>query len=354
MSIPRETLEAILRDACAAPSADNVQPWRFAVRDDRIRLLNAGDQAESIFNYRQQVNHASLGACIENLRISAEGKGLRAAVSLFPDPADRLVVAEISLVPDPSARSDLASVIARRASNRKKYLPKEIEQGKIDALAQLAEVSGMRIALVSDNAHVRDLARVISAGEKLALENKSIHDFLFEHVTWTREEDAEKHGFYIDTFEFAPPQKAAFRLFRNWNLLKLFIPLGFPNVVAKDMEKVYATSGALGAILVKEDSPESYVRAGVLFERLWLTAEKEGLALQPTTGLAFFAQPVMAGALFGLSLATASFIRERYAALKASFGAADDEVVALAFRIGYADAPSARTTRFDPAVDYGE
>lgn len=351
MSIDRDVVVEILRDACRAPSADNTQPWKFSVKGNRIRVHNAGDQVESIFNYRQQVNHTSLGAAVENLRISAEEHGLGAQIRLFPDANDPLVIAAVTLMPAARAQNELASLISTRASNRKKYHAQPVAEEKLSELASLAEEGFSRIVFVTGG-EVSSVARIISAGEKLALESKSIHDFLFEHVTWTKEEDATKHGFLIDTFEFALPQKVLFKFFRNWNILRFFIPLGFPNFVAKDMEKVYATSGAFGAILTKGDKPEDFVRGGMLFERFWLFATKLGLSLQPTTGLQFFAQPVIAGDTFGLSEKTSAFIRERYQSLKEAFGAKPEETIALAFRLGYADAPSATTTRFEPNVSF--
>lgn len=351
MSMERDTLMEILRDACRAPSADNTQPWRFVVESNTIRVINTGDQVESIFNYRQMVNHASLGTCLENLSISAQSHGFHVDLKLFPDPTDQLRVAEARLVPEAAAHHELAGYIEKRASNRKKYHPKEIESEKLSELVACAG-STEKVVFVSNKEEVKNLARIVSAGEKLALENKSIHDFLFQHVTWTKEEDAKKHGFLIDTFEFAPPQKALFKLFRNWAVLRFFVPFGFPDFVAKDMAKVYSTSGAFGIIVTPDNSSASYVRAGMLFERIWLTATKLGLALQPTTGLHFFAQPVLEGNTFDLSNSTVSFIKEKYSALKRACSIEEEKSVAIVFRIGYADAPSARTTRFAPNVEF--
>jgi len=343
----------ILQDACQAPSGDNIQPWKFSVRENTIQVINAGDQTESIFNYKQMVNHVSLGACIENLRISAENHGIRADVHLFPDLNNSLIVAEVALVPDTAIHNSLASFIEKRTSNRKKYHSKEVEAEKLKEISLLDGDSKGRITFVS-GVKVKEIAHLISTGEKIVLENKSIHDFLFKHVTWTKEEDAQKHGFFIDTFEFAPPQKVLFKLFSNWNILKWFIPLGFPDFVAKDMEKIYGTSSAFGAIVMSGKNSKDYVLAGMFFERCWLTATKLGLSLQPTTGLHFFAQPILENSHFELSEKTTSLITERYIALEQAYGITKDETIALAFRLGYADTPSASTTRFEPVVTFGE
>lgn len=339
----------ILRDACRAPSGDNAQPWRFLVKGDTIRVINAAEKDTSLFNYKQMTNHVALGSCIENLNISAENRGFHADIRLFPLSDNHLVVAEATLVPDATLYNELAPYISKRATNRKKYYSRHIEPEKLSALSALAHGTGERIAFITGE-KVKEVARIVSAGEKLALENRSIHDFLFEHVTWSKEEDSKKHGFFIDTFELSPPQKLAFRLFKNWNVLKLFLPLGISKMIAKDMEKVHATSAAFGAIVLPSGASEDFLKAGMLLERLWLTATRFGLALQGTTGVNFLSIPVLEENPDGLSKSHQDLLRERYADLAQNFGVHNNEKIAFTFRLGYADPPSAMTTRFDPNV----
>jgi hypothetical protein len=349
----KATLLEVLRDACRAPSGDNAQPWRFRVSGETVRIINAAEKDTSLFNWRQRTNHVALGACIENLTISAESRGFRADTKLFPDPTDHFIVAEVTLTPDPSAHNELAPYIAIRASNRKKYKPEPIEGAKLDALARLGGKEG-RVVFVADRAGVNNLARIVSAGEKLALENKGIHDFLFSHVTWSKEEDAAKHGFLIDTFEFTPPQRAAFKLFRNWNILKLFLPLGISKMIAKDMEKVHATSAAFGAIIAPEGSDEAFIRAGQLLERLWLTAASLGLSMQGVTAVGFLGATVLAHEAPGLAPEHQELLRVRYAELAKAFDVSAQESICFTFRIGYAEPPTALTTRLAPNVDFVE
>lgn len=351
MTPPTELLHEILRDACRAPSGDNTQPWRFKVSGDTIRVINAAEKDTSLFNWRQRTNHVALGACIENMKISAEGRGYRVDITCFPDPSDEYIVAEISFTPDPTAGNNLASYINKRASNRKKYWPKKIEKEKLNALANLSGVDG-RISFIVSEVDIQNLASIVSAGEKLALENKDIHDFLFSHVTWNKNEDARRHGFLIDTFEFALPQRAAFKLFSRWSILKLFLPFGIANAIAKDMERVHATAAAFGAIIAPGDSPEDFLRAGMLLQRLWLTATSLDLSLQGVTAVGFLGPCVLADEASGLDLKHQQLLRVRYGELSKIFALDGNESFGFVFRLGYADPPSAITTRFEPVVEW--
>lgn len=350
MVIPHETLLEILRNACRAPSGDNTQPWRFVVRGNTIQVINMPEKDTSLFNYLQRTNHLALGAAIENLRISAESNGFRVEINIFPNAHDRLVVAEVTLTSDSSIRNDLAPYIVKRATNRRKYHSKQVEQEKLSELSVLVNDRGSRIVFITDRALVKDIAHIVSAGEKLALENRVIHDFLFEHVTWTKEEDSKKHGFLIDTFEFSPPQKAAFKLLGNWYILNFLLPFGISRLIARDMESVHATSAAFGTIILPGNTAEDYLEAGILLERLWLTATKLGLALQPTTTVHFIGSRVLEGDPGSLSIAHQQLLRENYTALTKQFGVGDMEHFGFIFRLGYADVPTAATTRFEPDI----
>lgn len=350
--ISREIIFEILRDACRAPSGDNTQPWRFFVRNNVIRVSNVPEKDTSLFNWHQMSNHVALGACLENLRVSAEGHGFHTDIRLFPNLADRLIVAEMRLTPSTSAMNPLAPYIAERTTNRRKYHAKRIETNKLLELSRLNSDIGGRIVFITEQTKIKELACIVSMGEKLALEDKLIHDFLFNHVTWSKEEDEMKHGFFIETFEFTSPQRKVFQIFQNWNILKFFLPFGISNIIARDMRKVHATSAAFGAIIVPDDAPENFLRAGILLERIWLTVTKLKLSLQPVTTVHFIGTRVLAGDPGGLSRVHQELLRQNYAALACQFNVNETERFGFVFRLGYADPPSAMTTRVEPDITF--
>ena len=350
MNIPRETTSEILRDACRAPSGDNAQPWRFAVKKNVIRVMNVPEKDDSLFNYRQMTNYVALGACVENIRISAEGRVFRTKVQLFPEPTNPLVVAEVELMLDVSVKNELARYITKRVTNRKPYHSKAIEPEKLNTLAALAKDIGGRIVFITDKEKIKEIACSVSAGEKLAIENRSIHDFLFKHVTWTKKEDDKEHGFYIDTFEFNPVQRIAFRIFSNWNILNFFLPLGVSNLVANDAEKLHATAAAFGAIVFPKGVTEDYLKVGVLLERVWLAATSLDLSLQPTTTVHFIGARVLSGDPGDLSAPHQELLKSRLSQLLNQFNVLENERITFIFRLGYGDPPSGITSRFAPEV----
>lgn len=294
----------------------------------------------------------ALGAAIENARIAAEAEGFSTRIELFPS-VKKETVARLQLKEGNAKANELAAAIAKRASNRHRYFDKPLPSGALARLKACAKAEeGAELSLVTEIANVRRIGELMSAGERITLENKAIHSFLFKHVTWNPEDDAQRHGFYIKTFEFKPPQEAAFRLFRNWNILRLFHPLGVTRAIAKDMAGIYGSSAAFGAISIPEFSPEAFVRAGMLLERVWLTATNLGIALQATSSIPLLAAALSKGGGTELSKDHARLVQERASSLSAEFAIPPGEHLVFAFRLGFAPEPSARTSRAEPQITY--
>jgi hypothetical protein len=107
---------------------------------------------------------------------------------------------------------------------------------------------------------------------------------------------------------------------------------------------LYRRSAAIGLLTVEGNHPEHFVRAGESFERLWLTAALHRLGLQPLGGLTFLVlrqQLGEAGWLSAPHQRLAAAMTERLSSLAGLRG----RYVAMAFRIGQAPPPSARTLR---------
>ena len=68
--IPRQWVRQLLEAARQAPSAGNIQPWRFVVYDNRIHIFSKKHQVERFAHHTQE--EQSFGAMLANLMITAE------------------------------------------------------------------------------------------------------------------------------------------------------------------------------------------------------------------------------------------------------------------------------------------
>jgi hypothetical protein len=147
--------------------------------------------------------------------------------------------------------------------------------------------------------------------------------------------------------EFSPPQKALFRLARRWSFMRVANAVGFPKFISWQDGKVYATGAAMGAVIVARGGSEDFVNAGRVMQRLWLRATALGLWLHPITALLFAAARVRAGETSVFSQVHCELIEREYRIVEEAFGASR-EIVAMMFRIGHADPPSACSSRRAP------
>lgn len=345
-------LERILEAGNSAPSGENCQPWHFVVRGTAIEvhLLPARDQ--SPYSWGQRASYLANGAAIENIVITASAQQYRAEVRYFPNPSDEWHTATIVLTKDSTIEPDsLASFVSKRISNRKPYKkdPLTGEERKVLANAATHGEYGMFV-LVETPEEISRLGRVGSTNEEVMLANRSLHDFFFSHVSWTKEEDDEKKaGFYIKTLELPPPAEKMFKLFSNWSVMRILARIGFNRLIAKQNAATNASASTIGALVIDRTEPLDFVKTGRVVERLWLTATSLGLSLQPLTGVLFFKLKLDGGEREEFSPNEQKLITDAYQEASRIFQA-DGKHIAFMFRVGRGDAPSAHAIRF-PLAD---
>jgi len=289
-----------------------------------------------------------VGAALENMKIAALDVGLRADVSILPDPRDELLVATVILTPAPATTDDLADAIPLRVSNRKAYEMTPLPQSDIDALRAVGTVNGYGdIRITHERNDIRILAEAGSSNERIMLANPILHQFFFSHINWTKQEDeARKTGFFIDTLELPPPARFGFKLLSKWGRARFLNKLLRMNeVVGKENAKVYAQSAAIGIVLSPQESALDAVKAGMLIQRVWLKATQLGLSFQPLAGTLYFALRLRAGEKGGFSPSDLDVINEQYRQIQSVFKFGS-ETPYFMFRVGRSEPPSARAIRF--------
>ncbi len=350
-----ETIQRILESAVQAPSGENAQPWRFAVRGNEISLFNVPENDQSLYNFQQRASSIAHGAVIENISIAAGHFGLMASVTIMSKGDDTNLVATILLseVGDGSGNDGffLYPFIAERSTNRKIYKGGAIPAPVIKTLSDAGkEMEGIEVAFVTEPSNIKRLANIASVNDSLLLENKSLHDFFFSHVHWTLEEEVkERSGFYIEVLELLPPARAMFRLFKHWAIMRIFNALGAAKMGAKENSKIYASASAIGIITITDERTRSFIDAGRVLQRLWLTATKEGLSMQPLTGVLFFYQRIVAGEGDVFTDGQKEAVEKAYEGIQSIFDT-DGKTIVMMFRIGYADPPTASSLKKPPAI----
>jgi nitroreductase len=349
--IARDIIEHILDFAALAPSGDNAQPWHFVVRGDAVDCYNIPGRDYSPYNFLERGSFFAHGAVIENIMIAASSFGIAVTVSLFPDSKDDTHVARLALADTKLATDPLFPYLASRVTNRKPYKKERLSSENKEALlADFKKDGSMQMRLVETKKEIGTFAKTVSLSDRLIFEDRKIHDAIFGALRWTPEEEKERPGLYIKTLELPPPARLLFKKLKHWRLLSMLNRIKISRVIALGSANVYAASAAIGMLTIPDDAPQTFVRAGMAFERFWLTATGRGISLQPVTALAYLAERIHAGE-GGLSPLHAGQIMAAQKKINELF-LNPPGVIAMMFRMGYASAPSARSQKHKPQVTY--
>lgn len=350
----REVIGNILKQAVFAASGDNSQPWRFEVEGNKIFIFNLPDKDNPVLNFEQSGSYIAHGGLIENIVIISKSYGYDTRIELFPSEKPDLV-SSITLEPAKSEKDELLEAIPSRCTNRRPYKKINFSDAQKECLLSVSEAISMprkgRIIFLESEADKKSVASAGSLIEQVILEDKELHRLMFKDVLWSAKENQQKvSGLYIKTMEFAPPVKFVFWLASSWPIISKLNKIGLAKFVASQDAKLYQTGAAMGAIAMEAGSREDFVCAGRILQRMWLEATKLKLSLQPVSAMLFAGRRVEKGDKSPFCQKHLEIIKKNFAILEERFKIKQGEVLAMMFRVGFADPPSARTCRFGPNI----
>jgi hypothetical protein len=337
--------ERMARAGALAPSGDNLQPWSFAIAGDTLLIRHDPTRDLSLFNVQYLASFIALGAAVENITIAASGEGYRTRVSCFPNGQNDEVVGRVSF--EPGGQPDaLAAVLDRRCTNRRPYEKKAISPATLASLDVTKRFSVINLSWVQDPIRLQSLGKIIARADRLIFENPRIHNHLFSTLRWSQAEvERTRDGLPIDSLELGKLGSFAFRGLKSWPLVRFLNHFGFSKIAAGKSIELMRRCSAAGLITAPDTSPRSFLEAGRAFQRLWLQATKDDLALQPMTAIIFFQLRSRLADYSGLSEDQITLVDELRHDLERFFVGPPHSVPAMLFRIGFAPAPSGRTIR---------
>jgi nitroreductase len=257
-------LKFLLRYAILAPSTRNSQPWRFEVQGNVVELYAEPPMPQPISDPDGREMYISLGCALENLLVAAEHFGFAPDVSYFPEGTGSALVARMTVGTGGTRSSGRAEItldaLVHRHNDNRRY----------------------RAARIPDHARRRLEACRVEPDLRLDLTD----DHLFQR--WVDQLTRE-----ADRLEFADPEfrrelaasigQGAFGTSRVLSRIGAMAVsrLDLGEAVAKQDHELVESAGLLGLISAHTDDHHAHVRAGQLFERVWLTATTMGIHVHP-------------------------------------------------------------------------
>ena len=345
----RSEILKILETAVNAPSGENTQPWRFKVNDDQVLVYNIPERDQSLYNTGQKGSYVAHGALLENIQILATSAGFDIKIVISPNQNDINLTAKIIFQKSYPKNEPLAEWIPKRTTNRKPYDKKSLDTDQLNELKNISTEEG-EVIFITDPSKVSLLAHACSTNERVMFANKSIHNFFFRHINWTKDEENKKRiGFYIKTLEAPPPAQILFKVLKRWWVMRVFNVFGLSTLIAGGNAQTYASSSAMGIVLANKNTPEDMIAAGRIMQSIGLKATQMGISVQPLTGVIFFMQAILAGRTEEFSKKHIELIKKSYNQIRETFNAGD-KTPAMLFRLGYDGEPTAHSMKLNPYV----
>ncbi|MCC5033861.1 nitroreductase family protein [Streptomyces sp. WAC 00631] len=279
----------LVREATAAPSMHNAQPWRFRHRPGSRTVELRGDPERAMphADPDHRALHLGCGAALFNLRVAAAGEGLRPGVRLLPDPSDPGLLASVHLTgtdgagPEEGGRArpgtdpglaELRPAIPLRHTSRSPFTDRRIPEDLRARLAEAARAEGADLAFPGIW-HLRSVLSLVQDAEGRSGTDPGLRAEL-ERWIRTGADVSARAGDGVPDYAFGP------RPYGGRATVRDFAGRDAP----PDREQaVFETSPQLALLGTAEDRPADWLRAGQAMERVLLLATREGLVSSLTS-----------------------------------------------------------------------
>jgi hypothetical protein len=179
--------------------------------------------------------------------------------------------------------------------------------------------------------------------------NRELHDQLFSELRWTAEAaDASRDGIDTRTLELPTPVLLVLKLMRSY----FFVRRIFPKLLLElHSRKSILQSSHICVLalpgLLENARNSSFITAGRILQRLWLTAEHLRLGVQPWAVLPFFLLRAVHANGVGFSASEREEVLSLGEEVRALFGVPAHMMPYFIFRLSNAPAPSVRARRLN-------
>lgn len=347
---PSDSLRRILASALLAPSAENRHGVRFRIAVDSVELATTDRAAWAEQPHRQMLALLACGAMIENASLRSGELGLALSSELLPDPQRPDVIAKLRWAPSDGNVDPLVRAIESRHTNRRFYQRNPLADDTLARLTLAAAVIPDARVVWLDTAPRRGLAlKAIRIAESERFRRRELHAELFGAVRFEK-------GWRQTVDEWLPPaaleveapMRLPFALMRHWPLMRAATWLGAHHALAQRAAYLPCALAPHIGLVVADDPnlDRGDLAAGRAFQRLWLAAAAEGLALQPMAAATALARQRPGNGWVSVE------VRNRLQKLLSMMTEATPNAgPRMLFRLGRASVPSAVTGR-RPVDDY--
>lgn len=285
-------LRSLAAAAIAAPSADNHHVFRIAAEHTTISLLAAPELAEAPKG-RRILAQISIGCVIENLILRAARHGVELRLRAPETTGGGEILAQLDAHVAAPVESPLDQAIETRHTNRRFFYhgPRLSSAIQSEMSRFSAGLDGAQLHWLDEPDRRRQAVQLVKLAEVERFRNPWLHREMFESIRFDagwRESVAE--GIPLGALDLPWIERPAFPLMRHWSVQRAANLVGLHRFIGlRGAALPCRLAPHLCVITAGQDLTTGSVDAGRLLQRVWLQAERLGLAFQMFAASAVYA-----------------------------------------------------------------
>lgn len=274
----------LIKAGIQAPSADNSQPWKYSWKNNELYIYVDLERSGGFSDEHYVLTDLAIGACIENISITASAAGYHCTVDYLPDNHDPLQAARICFEQGTTEDTELKSVINSRHTDRRFPWKGPVSPSIQDRISQQAShFTNTRLQWVSDKPSKRKALKALRLAETLRFKNQSLHNELFSSIRFSSGwKNIHDEGLSPATLAVEPPIRPLFKMMGNWSVMRFLNYVGTAHMLGfRSVILPAKLSPALCLLGTTSTDRASIIQVGRALERIWLEATIHGLSVQP-------------------------------------------------------------------------
>jgi molybdopterin/thiamine biosynthesis adenylyltransferase len=282
-TLTRSEASFLVEHAVRAPSGGNVQPWRFVYRAGALECHRAPERADTFLDFNGWATRLAIGAAVENATIAAACLGYQTTVIESNEPEAPLV--RLGFARQPAGGDEaLRRAIFDRVTHRHRAPYQALGADASETLQRQAQALGLHLTLVRELPELRELGRVLGAGDRLRFQIPRYHEEMMRELRWTRAEaERDRTGIELASLEMSAADRAGLDVVRRPDVMQFLTEQKLGAALEDGARKSSVACSAIG--LLAHPASMSTLEAGRRLQRLWLESTRSGLAWHPWVAL---------------------------------------------------------------------
>lgn len=356
--LTREQISVLVQAGGAAPSGGNIQPWRVVAGPTEIAVWLDEIRSSSFLDIGRYASVLALGAFTENLTLKAVELGLGYELHASDEvtleaPMVRFRFGSTSGAGNDrgswptaaGARDALAQYIPQRCTNRRPHDGPPVGDDALQAMV-VATGDDAYLSHVGADRYKRAVAEILAQTDALRLRHAELHRQMWKEVRFSPDEvERTADGVDVATLELPPGGIEEMQRLTDYRFVMDNVPIDA--LKAGSMPALMASSHLCCLSVREPPSSGRILAAGRAMQRMWLTATRLELAIQPWSVLPFLAMRVRYSSEGGFARDEREQLLSLHDRLTGIFGLAEGTMPLFLFRLARCGPPSARALRRD-------